>query len=54
MYEQVQFRDQCGTSLGEEEQRRRRRMIEGCIGINAVLHVTDGTVHCTGQSMGKE
>ena len=54
MYEQVQFRDQCGTSLGEEEQRRRRRMIEGCIGINAVLYVTDGTVHCAGQSMGKE
>ena len=54
MYEQVQFRDQCGTSLGEEERRRRRRMIEGCVGINAVLRVTDGTVRCAGRSMGKE
>ena len=35
MYEQVQFRDQCGISLGEKE--RRRRMIEGCVGRNAVL-----------------
>ena len=29
-------------------------MIEGCVGINAVLCVMDGTMHCAGQSMGKE
>ena len=43
MYEQVQFRDQCGTSLGEEERRRRRRMIEGCVGIN-------GCAACNGRN----